>query len=79
MTKKQENKSNNNSDDNSKIKETIQKIKHIIVIMSGKGGVGKSTVAANLALRLSMEGQWVGLLDVDITGPNIPKNAQHRR
>ncbi|UCH89975.1 MAG: Mrp/NBP35 family ATP-binding protein [Thermoplasmata archaeon] len=51
----------------------MEKIKYKIIIMSGKGGVGKSTVAANLALRLSMEGLRVGLMDVDITGPNIPK------
>jgi len=51
----------------------MEKIKHKLIVMSGKGGVGKSTVAANLALRLTMEGQRVGLLDVDITGPNIPK------
>lgn len=51
----------------------MEKIRYKIIVMSGKGGVGKSTVAANLALRLTMEGQRVGLLDVDITGPNIPK------
>ena len=51
----------------------MEKIRYKIVVMSGKGGVGKSTVSANLALRLTMEGNRVGLLDVDITGPNIPK------
>lgn len=44
-----------------------------IMVMSGKGGVGKSTVAANLAVFLAMEGFEVGLLDADIHGPNIPK------
>jgi Mrp family chromosome partitioning ATPase len=53
--------------------QRMEKIRYKIIVMSGKGGVGKSTVAANLALRLTMEGQRVGLLDVDITGPNIPK------
>lgn len=55
------------------VKATMADIKHKIVIMSGKGGVGKSTVATNLAFSLSMNGAEVGLLDVDIHGPNIPK------
>jgi len=56
-----------------RIANNLKKIKHKIVIMSGKGGVGKSTVAATLAFALSLEGKEVGLLDVDIHGPNIPK------
>ncbi len=48
------------------------KIKHKIIVMSGKGGVGKSTVAVNLAVSLSMKGHRVGLLDVDIHGPSVP-------
>jgi ATP-binding protein involved in chromosome partitioning len=55
------------------IKDNLKDIQHILVIMSGKGGVGKSTVAANLALSLSREGKAVGLLDCDIHGPSIPK------
>ena len=47
-------------------------IKHKILVLSGKGGVGKSTVAANLAVALSKAGNKVGLLDVDIHGPSIP-------
>ncbi len=47
--------------------------KHIIAIHSGKGGVGKSTVAANLAVALANRGQKVGLLDADIHGPSMPK------
>jgi len=47
--------------------------KHVILVLSGKGGVGKSTVAVNLAYSLASHGRNVGLLDLDIHGPNIPK------
>jgi ATP-binding protein involved in chromosome partitioning len=47
-------------------------VKHVIAVASGKGGVGKSTVAANLALALHMHGQRVGLMDADIYGPSVP-------
>jgi ATP-binding protein involved in chromosome partitioning len=47
-------------------------IKHLIAVGSGKGGVGKSTVAANLAISLAQRGNKVGLMDADIYGPNIP-------
>jgi len=56
-----------------KVLNSLKKIKHVLIIMSGKGGVGKSTVAANLAVALSMRGYETGLMDVDIHGPNIPK------
>ena len=56
-----------------KIQDTLSQIKHIIIVMSGKGGVGKSTVSSNLAATLSMQGYQTGIMDVDITGPNIPK------
>jgi len=60
-------------EEDERIANNLKKIKHKIVIMSGKGGVGKSTVAATLAFAFSLEGKEVGLLDVDIHGPNIPK------
>ena len=56
-----------------KISRTLARIKNRILVFSGKGGVGKSTVAANLALALSLRGQKVGALDVDIHGPNLAK------
>jgi ATP-binding protein involved in chromosome partitioning len=52
---------------------TSLKAKHAIAIHSGKGGVGKSTVAANLAITLAKMGYKVGLLDADIHGPSVPK------
>ena len=50
----------------------LNQIKHKIMVLSGKGGVGKSTVSANIAVTLSMEGLKVGLLDSDFHGPSIP-------
>lgn len=55
------------------LEDNMGKIKHKLIILSGKGGVGKSTVATNIAVALSLRGQKVGLMDVDIHGPSIPK------
>jgi ATP-binding protein involved in chromosome partitioning len=55
------------------IQEKLSNIKNILIVLSGKGGVGKSTVAANLTLSLSLRGYRTGVLDVDIHGPSIPK------
>ena len=56
-----------------RMKQTVSRIKNKIVVMSGKGGVGKSTVATNIAIGLSMAGKKVGLLDVDVHGPSVPR------
>lgn len=58
--------------DKDAIEKRMSRIRHKIMVLSGKGGVGKSTVAANLAIALAMEGKQVGLLDVDFHGPSIP-------
>lgn len=55
------------------IVENMKGIKHKIVILSGKGGVGKTTVATNLAVSFAKRGKKAGILDVDIYGPNVPK------
>jgi len=55
------------------IRQRMGRIKNKILVLSGKGGVGKSTVAANLAVSLAASGRKVGLLDVDIHGPSIPQ------
>lgn len=55
-----------------KIKQALSNVKHLVAVGSGKGGVGKSTVATNLAISLSKLGFKVGLADVDIYGPSIP-------
>lgn len=59
--------------DDQLLEKRLARIKETIVVLSGKGGVGKSTVAVNLALSLSLQGFRTGLLDVDIHGPSIPK------
>jgi len=55
------------------IKERLKHIKNKILVMSGKGGVGKSSVAAYLSVALAKKGYQVGLMDVDLHGPSIPR------
>ncbi|OQR86831.1 nucleotide-binding protein 1 [Achlya hypogyna] len=55
------------------VKNHLKDVKHIILVLSGKGGVGKSTVSCQLAFGLAGMGHQVGLLDVDITGPSVPR------
>ena len=64
-----------------RIAEKMSKIKHKLMVLSGKGGVGKTTVAVNLAVTLALKGHKVGLLDADIHGPNVPKmlGVQHAK
>jgi len=59
--------------DELKITQNLSRIKHKIIVLSGKGGVGKSTVSANIAFALSEKKHTVGLMDCDIHGPSIPK------
>jgi ATP-binding protein involved in chromosome partitioning len=65
----------------SKLQNRLNSIKHKIMVMSGKGGVGKSSVSANLAVSLALAGKKVGLLDIDFHGPSIPRmfSVQHKR
>ncbi len=59
--------------DDVRIQEQLNRVRHKLLIMSGKGGVGKSSVAAYLSLSLAKQGRRVGLLDVDLHGPSIPR------
>lgn len=60
------------SGDGPKLAQSANRVAHVVAVLSGKGGVGKSSVAALLAVTLSRQGKQVGVLDADITGPSIP-------
>lgn len=55
------------------VAKRLKEIDRVVVVMSGKGGVGKSSVAASLAVKLAEQGKRVGLLDMDLTGPDLPR------
>ena len=57
----------------SRTQKRLESIRHTVAIMSGKGGVGKSSITANLASALALRGNSVGVLDADINGPSIAK------
>jgi Mrp family chromosome partitioning ATPase/predicted Fe-Mo cluster-binding NifX family protein len=59
--------------DQKRLEGRMSRIRHKVLVLSGKGGVGKSTIAVNLAVALAAAGRRVGLLDVDIHGPSVPK------
>ena len=59
--------------DQQRLEDTMAQVQHKFMVLSGKGGVGKSSVAVNLAVTLAQEGYQVGIMDADIHGPNIPK------
>lgn len=61
------------SHERARLEATMALVKHKFMVLSGKGGVGKSSVAVNLAVTLSQQGFEVGIMDADIHGPNIPK------
>ncbi|KAL3826835.1 hypothetical protein ACHAXA_005677 [Cyclostephanos tholiformis] len=60
-------------DDRNVLISSLSRVSHVVLVLSGKGGVGKSTISAQLAQSLSSRGYGVGLLDVDVCGPSIPR------
>jgi Mrp family chromosome partitioning ATPase len=66
-------KSRSKEDQDAAVIGSLQKIKHKLLVMSGKGGVGKTSTAVNLAIALAQKGANVGIMDVDLHGPDVPK------
>ena len=73
MTAEEKHKAGIGATEQAGMAEHLNRIRHVVAVMSGKGGVGKSLVTALLAVALRGEGQSVGVLDADVTGPSIPK------
>ena len=61
------------SDQDAHVTESLQKIKNKLIVMSGKGGVGKTSVSVNLSIALAGKGYKVGIMDVDLHGPDVPR------
>lgn len=70
---RQPNESDQAFQERQKISSRMCQIKHKVIVLSGKGGVGKSTVAVNLAYSLAARGKKVGLMDIDVHGPSVPR------
>ncbi|MCZ7585482.1 MAG: Mrp/NBP35 family ATP-binding protein [Deltaproteobacteria bacterium] len=60
------------SEQDARITDVLTRVRYKLLVMSGKGGVGKSTVAVNLAVALAQRGFKVGLMDIDLHGPSVP-------
>ena len=60
-------------------RDTLPGVTNIIAVSSGKGGVGKTTIAVNLAISLARKGYNVGLLDADVYGPSVPKMVNEEK
>ncbi|MEE9148908.1 MAG: P-loop NTPase, partial [Candidatus Tectomicrobia bacterium] len=56
-----------------RLQQRLSRVRHLVAVVSGKGGVGKSVVTVNLATACAMQGQRIGILDADINGPSIAK------
>ncbi len=66
-------KNNNQAQQEAALKEALGKIKHKLLVMSGKGGVGKTSSSVNLSIALAEKGYSVGLMDIDLHGPDVPR------